>query len=519
VAALTAAAGCAGGSDGPGAGDRSGAENNVSPSSAPASAPALPGSLTGQRLSWKDCPAPTPAQGSGEAPGSAWQCSTLKAPLDYAKPDGETIALAMIRTKARNKSGRIGSLVFNFGGPGGSGVSTLPGFAEDYEKLGSRYDLVSFDPRGVGESAGVRCESDKELDASDAVDFTPDDDAELKAALADSRKYIAACQKHSGHVLPYVDTVSAARDLDLMRQVLGDKKLSYFGISYGTELGGVYAHLFPRNVGRAVLDAVVDPSEDPLKGSLAQAKGFQLALGNYLKDCANQGARCPTGADPTRGSRQITALLEKLDKQPLPTATGRMLTADQALGGIAAALYDPEAWKYLTIGLGEAMNRGDGNMLLLLSDSLSGRDENGRYSNIQAANAAITCVDDRQRYTERDVRAQLPVFRQASPVFGEYLAWGLLACTDWPVAGTTDGPDVSAKGAAPMLVVGNTGDPATPYEGARTMVDELGPGVGVEITYKGQGHGAYNSGNSCMTKTVDAYLLDGKVPASGTVCS
>ncbi|MET7900108.1 alpha/beta hydrolase [Streptomyces sp. NPDC005355] len=521
LVALVTVAGC----DGDGGSERGKASSSPSapapagPSDAGPSGSGLPGSLTGQKLDWASCPAPTAMQGTGEKPGSDWECATLKAPLDYAKPKGETIDLAMIRAKATGPGKRIGSLVFNFGGPGGSGVSSLPGFAGDYSKLRSRYDLVSFDPRGVGESAGVKCQSDKEIEASDAVDGTPDDGAEIKAATADARKFIAACKKRSGAVLPHVDTVSAARDMDLMRQVLGDRKLSYFGISYGTELGGVYAHLFPGHVGRAVLDAVVDPTEDPEQGSFGQAKGFQLALDNYLKDCAKKGPACPAGDDPAAGDDKIVAFLKRLDKKPLSTESGRKLTQDGALGGIAAALYDRESWKYLTLGLQEAMNLGKGNLLLAMSDSMSGRDEDGRYSNINAANMAINCVDDTQRYTITDVKAQLPRFRKASPVFGEYLAWGMLGCTDWPVAGKTDTPDVSAKGSAPILVVGNTGDPATPYAGARKMVEELGKGVGVEVTYKGQGHGAYNSGNACMAKTVNAYLLDGKVPAGGTTCA
>ncbi|MFD8870889.1 alpha/beta hydrolase [Streptomyces sp. NPDC059590] len=519
VVALTAVAGC--NDDNGGENSKDNASSAPSSSSDGPSASGLPTSLTGQKLNWKSCPAPTTMQGSGEAPGSDWQCATLRAPLDYAKPEGETIDLALIRSKATDPGKRIGSLIFNFGGPGGSGVSTLPGFADDYERLGARYDLVSFDPRGVGESAGVKCLSDKELDASDSVDGSPDDAAEIAAATADQKNFIAACEKNSAKVLPHVDTVSAARDMDLMREVLGDKKLHYFGISYGTELGGVYAHLYPKNVGRAVFDAVVDPTEDPERSNLGQAKGFQLALDNYLKDCAKKGLACPVGDDPEQAEKTITALLARLDKQPLPTRSGRELTQDQAVGGIAAALYSKDTWQYLTLGLTEALQAKQGNMLLLLSDSMAGRDENGGYSNINAANVAINCADDKQRYTVADVKAKLPEYRKASPVFGEFLAWGMLSCMDWPVTGKTEHPEVSAPGSAPILVVGNTGDPATPYEGARKMVQELGKGVGVELTNKGEGHGAYNGGggNTCTTKTVNDYLLNGKVPADGKVCS
>lgn len=514
--------GCGGGDDGGDSASDGGAKNARPPSSAPPVPrdATLPEALTGQQVSWKSCPAPTALQGGGEAPGKAWECGTLKAPLNYEKPTGDTIDLAVIRKQATDGDQRIGSLIFNFGGPGGSGVGTLPSFADDYKKLGKRYDLVSFDPRGVGASEGVTCLSDAEQDAAAAVDNTPDDETELTAALAQSRKYAVACQHNSSKMLPRVDTVSAARDLDLMRQVLRDRKLHYFGISYGTELGGVYAHLFPKNVGRSVLDAVVDPTHGPAEHALAQAKGFQLALGNYLKDCARKGSRCPVGDDPASGSQQIAALVKKLDQQPLPVEdSSRKLTADQAVYGIAAALYDKEAWKYLSLGLQEATQRGQGSVLLALADSMAGRDEQGHYSNIQPANTAISCADSRQRYTPDQVKAKLPQFRAASPIFGDFVAWGLLSCDSWPVAGQQDHPEVSAAGAPPIVVIGNTGDPATPYEGARKMARQLGQGVGVELTYKGEGHGAYNSGSACMTEVVDGYLLDGKVPANGTTCS
>ncbi|MCA6095244.1 alpha/beta hydrolase [Streptomyces sp. SCA3-4] len=464
----------------------------------------------GAQLIWKRCEAPTAAQGGGKAPGKGWECATLPVPLDHAKPDGEKIDLALIRSKAREKSGRIGSLVFNFGGPGGSGVAGLPSLADSYEKLQDRYDLVSFDPRGVGESAGVRCQSDKELDAAYQIDGTPDDDAELKETLTANKAYIDACAKNSAKVLPHVDTISAARDLDLIRSALGDQKLHYFGISYGTELGAVYAHLFPRNVGRAVLDAVVDPTQDPLQGNMGQTKGFQLALDNYLKDCGASGG-CPTQA-------QITALLKDLDGKPLPTTQSRKLTQDEAVNGIAAALYSKDTWKYLTAGLQEALRKGTGNTLLLLFDSLVGRAPDGRYTNLQAANRAISCADAEQRYTVADVKQRLPEFRAASPVFGESAAWSLLSCTDWPVKGKWKTPDVSADGAAPIVVIGNAGDPATPVAGAERMAEKLGRGVGVRLTVKGEGHGTYGV-DDCATKAVNAHLLEGRTPADGTVCS
>jgi pimeloyl-ACP methyl ester carboxylesterase len=480
--------------------------------------------LTDQKLSWKDCPAPSQAEGGGNAPsplpnGGQWQCATMKAPLDWSKPKGDTIGIALIRARTSGPADRrIGSLIFNFGGPGGSGVTTLPAFGQDYAALRTRFDLVSFDPRGVGRSAPVKCENDQQLDAYFQQDATPDDAAERTTYLTNTRDFNAACEDHSGRVLPHVRTTDAARDMDLMRQVLGDDKLYYFGISYGTELGGVYAHLFPRHVGRAVFDAVVDPTQNAEQGALGQAKGFQLALDNFAKDCTSKVEECPIGATPQEVENRIATLLHDLDRKPIPGIFPRQLTQTAATNGIAQALYSKDFWEYLTEGLQEAYS-GNGRILMALSDSMNGRNENGEYSNITAANIAINCADDKPRYDAAYVQGKLPEFRAASPLFGDFLAWGMVSCTDWAVPGAADHPDVSAPGAAPILVVGNTGDPATPYEGARKMVDALGKGVGVELTYKGQGHGAYDSKNKCVQSAVNGYLLEGKVPPAGTVCS
>ncbi|MEU5398481.1 alpha/beta hydrolase [Streptomyces sp. NPDC005963] len=476
-----------------------------------------------QRLTWTACPAPSAAEGGGPSPsplpgGATWQCSFMEVPLDYDEPGGETIELALIRARAINQEERIGSLIFNFGGPGGSGVATLPSLAPDYAALRSRYDLVSFDPRGVGRSVPVECEDDRQLDVFYAQDATPDDAAEEKAYTNSLKGYANACEENSGSELPHVGTVSAARDMDLMRRVLGDRKLHYFGISYGTELGGVYAHLYPKDVGRAVFDAVVDPTKNAEQSSLGQTEGFQLALTNFAEDCVARGDACLLPGTSAREIQDgIVELLRKLDAKPIAGIGDRKLTQTQATNGIAQALYSTEYWELLEQGLDDA-DGGDGALLLALSDAMNGRSDNGHYSNTGAANSAINCVDSKERYSVEQTKEKLPEFRAASPVFGDYLGWGLLGCTHWPVPGEWSSPDVSAPGAAPIVVIGNTGDPATPYEGARAMVEALGEGVGVELTYDGQGHGAYNSGNRCVQRAVDGYLLQGTVPASGTVC-
>ncbi|WP_329621285.1 alpha/beta hydrolase [Streptomyces sp. NBC_01255] len=472
--------------------------------SEPAATPALPASLTGQRLDWKRCEAPE----NGQRPGAEWRCATVEVPLDHAKPEGATTPVALIRKEAGDKRGRIGSLLFNFGGPGASGVEILPQAAQEYAKLGERYDLVGFDPRGVGGSAGVVCRDDAEQAAAEAsVDLTPDTAAEEAAYIEDNTAFGAGCARRSGTVLPHTTTTATARDLDLARQVLGDDKLHYFGMSYGTQLGGTYAHLFPANVGRLVLDAVVDPTADTTGHARHQTIGFQRALDNYLKS---------TGEDPKAGSERIARLLRKLDREPL-TVGDRRLTEGLALTGIAITLYGQANWPLLTRALADA-EQGRGAALLALADAYNDRDEKGHYATQSHSQRAISCADSSERPTAARAKALIPEFRGLSPVFGAFLAWDTAGwCANWPVKGERTTPEASAPGAAPILVVGTTGDPATPYEGAEKMAKELGDGVGVLVTNKGEGHGAYGT-SPCVTKKVDAYFLKGTVPAYGTTC-
>ncbi|WP_405507330.1 alpha/beta hydrolase [Streptomyces purpurascens] len=460
----------------------------------------------GGGLSWGRCKATADAP----APSSDWQCATLKVPLDWSKPDGETIGLALIRAKARGDD-RVGSLLFNFGGPGASGLSMMPSYAPTVSRLRERYDLVSWDPRGVGASEGVRCRGDKEIQAAESVDVTPDTPAEEKAYFQDAADFGKGCHKDAGKLMAHVSTADSARDMDRVREALGDDRMHYFGISYGTELGGTYAHLFPKKVGRMTLDAVVDPGADTVGHAQNQARGFQRALNGYLES---------TGQDPREGTRKIADLLRRIDARPLPTATpGRKLTQTLAVTGLTLPLYNKESWPTLTSAL-DAAERGDGSELLTLADGYNDRAPSGHYGTITHSQRVISCLDDRQRPTATRTKELLPEFEKISPVFGTFLGWDTAGwCHDWPVPGQHDTPEVSAPGAAPVLVVGNTGDPATPYEGARRMADELGKGVGVMLTWRGEGHGAYGSGSDCVDSTVDAYLLDGSVPKDGKVCS
>ncbi|MER6981532.1 alpha/beta hydrolase, partial [Streptomyces carpinensis] len=469
--------------------------------------PGVPAAFTaGQRLDWSACPAPYAAQDDGAAPGDGWECATMKAPLDYRRPGRGTIDVAMIRKRATGpEQKRIGSLLFNFGGPGQSGVEGLPRYAGDYASLGERYDLVSFDPRGVGRTAPVSC-GEKEFEGSDA------------------------CEKHSGGLLPYVGTSQTARDLDLMRYLLGDEKLNYFGVSYGTELGGAYAHLFPKNVGRLVLEAPVDPTQDRLQGDLSQVKAVQLAFDRFARHCADTYDDCPTGSDPEQADQRVVELLDKLRKKPAPTDGTEKLDGDLAAHAIGNYLdVGKEGWGPLVKALSEVMERGTGSKLLQKAyDHAPGARVRPRLGlgarsqtsgdNAVSAFVAITCADSNLRPGFTEAEEMIKRIEAASPVFGEAWSSSVYLCYDWPFKGERATPEVSADGAPPILVVANTGDPTTPYAGAKHMVDELGEDVGVLLTVRAEGHGSYPC-TRCATRAVNTYLLDGTAPGHGTTCS
>lgn len=475
-----------------------------------------------ERPTWTTCPAPSQAQGGGKAPGTGWTCATLNVPLDYAKPGGKTIPLALIRHRATGPGKRIGSLIYNFGGPGGSGVDTLPGFMPTFAKLNTRYDLVSFDPRGVGNSAPVHCLTGPETDAFNAVDSTPDTPAEVRRWMDATRNFAAHCAKKSGPLLPYLTTTNVARDLDRIRAAVGDRKLNYYGFSYGTELGATYAHLFPRMVGRAVLDGVMHPDKDFTQGALYQLKGFQLALDHFARSCVAATYLCPLHRSTPEGVEKVlTGLVAGLEKHPAAAAGGRTLNDSLALTAIEGALYSPASgWPRMAIAVAGYLRTHNPAALLMMADSMTGRDAKGHYSNSNNVFSATSCADSGVPVQTAGIERRLPAYRKASPLFGAQFAWALNQCTYWPVKGAMKHMEVSAKGAPPILVIGNTGDPATPYGGAKAMARRLGKGVGVLVAWKGgEGHCSYGNGSACIDGTANAYLLDGKVPAYGTSCS
>ncbi|MET9350331.1 alpha/beta hydrolase [Streptomyces termitum] len=503
--------GCTGGSDAASpTGSATRAAGGASATPGPASPAPSPEELKkyyGQKPAWRDCGV------------SGFQCATLRAPLDYAKPAGPEIELAVSRVRATGPGERIGSLLVNPGGPGGSAVDYLQGYAGiGYpEPVRARYDMVAVDPRGVARSEPVACLTGPEMDAYTQVDQTPDDQAEVDALTASFERFAAGCEKRTGAVLPHVSTVETARDMDILRAVLGDAKLHYVGASYGTFLGATYAELFPGRVGRLVLDGAMDPSLSALDLNRDQTAGFETAFRAFAADCVAR-PDCPLGTGTVESAGEaLLKFFHAADAAPVPTGEKRALGESLATTGVIAAMYDEGAWPQLREALTRAIG-GEGSALLALADSYYEREPDGTYSNLMYANAAVNCLDLPPAYQgPADAAKAAPSFTEASPVFGEGLAWTALNCTYWPTPATGRPHRITAEGAAPVLVVGTTRDPATPYKWARSLADQLSSGT--LLTYEGDGHTAYGRGSDCVDTAVNTYLLEGTPPAPRKRCS
>jgi len=462
--------------------------------------------LFNQAVTWKPC--------DDVARGA--ECATIKAPLDWDQPDGDTIDIAMARLVAAKPDQRVGSLLLNPGGPGGSGI----GFLDYFSSLAGQgvldsFDVIGFDPRGVGDSSAVVCfTTTQELDDFYAVDWpvTPEGFAESAEIV---RPFVEACDQNTGPLLGHVDTDSSAKDMDLIRAVLGDQELYYVGYSYGSQLGAAYAELFPDNVGRLVLDGAVDPSLPSSEHDLAQATGFQQALGAYVDDCLGKSG-CPLTGSKDAALNQIHELLVSIAAKPLPGDGQRELTLPLALNGLLVTMYEDSAWFMLTTALGQAL-KGDGIGLLMLSDIYLDRDDTEGYTtNQMEAFVAIGCLDSRAPADLASAQAQADRLIKAAPTFGEFWGFSEKLCDQWPYPQVGEPKAVTAAGAAPILVIGTTGDPATPFAWAQALADQLESGV--LLTYEGHGHTAYGRSNSCVNEVVDAYLVDGAVPGDGKVC-
>ncbi|GAA1393622.1 alpha/beta hydrolase [Kitasatospora putterlickiae] len=489
--------------------------------SLPAAVPTALSPYYGQVLAWQPC-------------DEGYECTTFRVPLDYAHPADGDLTLAAVRAPAvpsgsaapstapsgsagRLPPPRLGSLLLNPGGPGGSAVEYVEGAARTYDAgVRARYDLVGLDPRGVGRSSPVTCLSGERMDAYTAVDISPDDPVEVDALVAAAKEFAEGCRQRAGARLGHLSTVEAARDLDVLRALLGDERLNYVGKSYGTFLGATYAGLFPGRTGRMVLDGAMDPSLDSLAGNRTQAGGFETAWTAFAQDCATH-EDCPLGRTGQQAGERLTALFAAIDANPLPTADGtRRLSEAQATTGVIQAMYADFLWPQLRTALADA-RAGDGTGLLKLSDAYYGREADGSYPNLMFANMAVNCLDLPAPFTGPDDAARaVPEFERTSPRFGRDMAWMALTCTYWPVPATGAPHTVRAAGATPIVVVGTTRDPATPYSWARSLAGQLESGR--LLTYDGDGHTAYGRHDACLDGAVNRYLLAGEAPENGTRC-
>ena len=445
------------------------------------------------------------------------ECGLLSVPVDYAKPDGDVAQLAMVKFKATGD--KIGSLIINPGGPGESGVQaaasivgTLP------DSVRQHFDLVGFDPRGVGLSTpAVWCNSDADNDrlrADPQVDYSPAGVAHIESETKD---FVQRCVDKMGkEFLANVGTASVVKDLDAMRATLGDKKLTYLGYSYGTRIGSLYAEAYPQNVRAMILDGAVDPNADPVEADIRQAAAFQTAFNDYAADCAKQ-SDCPLGTDPTKAVEVYHSLVDPLVQKPAPTHDPRNLGYSDALVGTILPLYSPNLWRHLTQALTELKN-GRGDTMLQLADLYMGRDKDGHYNNSTDVRVAVNCVDeppvtDRAKVVDEDRRVRL-----AAPFmsYGDFTGYAPLStCAMWPVPPTSEPHQISVKGLPPILVVSTTNDPATPYQAGVDLAKQLG---GSLLTFEGTQHTVVFQGNACVDDIAAKYLVDVTVPPPGARC-
>jgi len=475
---LLAGACSSGGDDGTGAGAASG--------------------RSGPALRWEDC-------------GSGVECATLAVPVDYDRPDGPTLDLALKRRPATGD--RVGVLLTNPGGPGVSGTELVDA-AELYfsSRLLDRFDLVAWDPRGTGASAPVDCVDD--LDFFYALDTSPDTPAEAQAVADAAARLVQGCEERSGELLPFLATRATVRDLDRIRSALGEEQVTYLGFSYGTYIGALYADMFPDRVRAMVLDGAVDPSLSFEEVSRDQARGFDAALAAFLDDCARTG--CGFGGDDPRRAYEL--LIKAIDAEELPAEVAgesRTLGPGEADIGVASALYTGEdGWRVLAGALRDAA-QGDGSALLALADTYTGRQPGGAYSNQGEAFYAIGCLD-----TPSPRGAELGRVADAlaadAPFFGAATVYLSAPCAVWPVDAVGQPAPVRAAGAPPIVVLGTSNDPATPLKWAEGLASQLESGR--LVVFEGEGHTAYGRGSGCVDGLVDTYLVDLEAPPAGTRC-
>ncbi|MGH3969805.1 MAG: alpha/beta hydrolase [Mycobacterium sp.] len=483
----------------------------------------LAGPKIGQPVEWGPCRFVGGGGTSVKLPATA-QCGKIAVPVNYNRPGRDAATLAMIRFAATGR--KIGSLIINPGGPGESGVEAALNIVQSLPpRVRERFDLVGFDPRGVGSSRpAIWCNSDADNDrlrAEPEVDYSPAGVAHIED---ETKSYVGRCVDKMGKkFLSNVGTVNVARDLDAIRDGLGDEKLTYLGYSYGTRIGSAYAEAYPGNVRAMILDGAIDPNADPVEADLRQAKGFQDAFNDYAADCA-KSPTCPLGTDPAKSVDVYHSLVNPLvDPQnltidrPAHTKDPRGLSYGDAIVGTIMALYTPALWRHLTAGLTE-LKHHRGDTLLELADMYMRRDPQGHYTNASDARVAINCVDqppvkDRAKVIDEDRRS-----REVAPFmsYGKFTGDAPLgACAFWPVPPTTQPHTISAPGLPPTVVISTTHDPATPYQAGVDLARQLHGGL---LTFDGTQHTVAFQGDSCIDDYATAYLINGTMPPKGAKC-
>jgi len=477
-------------------------------------------SFYGQKVEWYDCVATAGVEKSAEKTG--FQCAKVTVPLDYSQPDGQTIEIAMKKHLATG-SVRQGTLFMNPGGPGGSGVDNVGAMATTtFAGVQSAYDIIGFDPRGVGSSTAITCSTDAEAKAMEGV--SPVDAAgapvafEKRATVMSERfkQLEADCASRTKptELLDHVDTVSVARDLDILRALSGDQKLNYAGFSYGTYLGATYAELFPANTGRLVLDGALDPSLSYSERRQGQARGFERALRNYVAWCQS-GQSCPLTGGTDAGVQQIGDVFTSANQSPVPSSDpNRPVTGEEMKRIVGFILYFPESsWSAVSEALAQVINEHDASAFRAMADQIAAQPQVNAGANI-----GINCLDYRVEGNMATWTAQSKELERIAPRFATVTEAGDLGCQAWGHTGTQPSKALHAKGAAPILVIGTTGDPATPHEWAVALADQLESGQ--LLTWEGNGHVAYsNPGHGpCVTQAVDTYLLTGTMPKKGLTC-
>lgn len=466
-----------------------------------------------QKLDWSTC-------------YDDFECADLRVPIDYADLEVGSFKIAILRYKAQDQKNRIGSLVVNPGGPGGSGVDYAYNaeYIFDPDVL-DRFDIIGFDPRGVDRSAPIKCLNDAETDASYAADAKPDNDSELAQAMADAKEFIEKCESANKYLTHY-STAESARDMDILRAALGDKKLNYLGKSYGTYLGTLYAQFFPDKVGRMVLDGAVDPNISILEQNISQAKGFDDALGAFITNCAKE-EDCPLSKNRQAAIKEIISIFTSAATSPLPRKTivkndDRAATESLIVLGTASALYDDvDGWPKLRTAISEGL-QGYGDSFLDLADQYTERSTDAKYtSNTLDSGAIIDCLDWPDTRTTEQTKADVKRFTDVAPIFGPYLAYSNIACKYLTLPTkdklTRKTNKITSINTAPIIVIGTTRDPATPYEWAVGLSKIFT--TSKLITLKADGHTGQGRGSACVDDAVDAYLLQGISPKKNLICS